>query len=66
MALPFILLKIGGSVATHKDRARFSVRTTLMRRVALALQISNRFVTVDPSSHEYPKESFKNPETNYS
>ncbi len=37
---PLIILKIGGSVATHKDRKTFSVRKTLMRQVALTLRSS--------------------------
>ncbi len=40
MTLPLIILKIGGSVATYKNRASLSVRVSLMKKVALALQSS--------------------------
>ncbi|MBP6975496.1 MAG: hypothetical protein KBB51_01555 [Candidatus Moranbacteria bacterium] len=38
MILPLIILKIGGSVATRKDRESLSVRTSLMRKAAQALR----------------------------
>ena len=38
MNLPLIMLKIGGSVATRKDRESLSVRTSLMRKTAQALR----------------------------
>jgi len=35
---PLYILKIGGSVATHKDRLGISVRTSLMNKVALSIR----------------------------
>lgn len=35
---PLIILKIGGSVATHKDRAGLAIRTALLKRIALAIR----------------------------
>ena len=40
MTPPLIILKIGGSVATYKNRASLSVRVSLMKKVALMLQSS--------------------------
>lgn len=35
---PLIILKIGGSVATHKDRAGLAIRTALLKKIALAIR----------------------------
>lgn len=35
---PLIILKIGGSVATYKDRAGLAVRTALLKKIALAIR----------------------------
>jgi isopentenyl phosphate kinase len=35
---PLYILKIGGSVATHKNRLGISVRTSLMKKVALSIR----------------------------
>jgi isopentenyl phosphate kinase len=37
---PLYILKIGGSVATHKDKLGFSVRTDLLKKIALSIKKS--------------------------